>query len=396
LLAIANNLLGKVRLWNITSNREIAVLGHPWGGYLDEVHSVACSRDTLVAASPRAVGKWSLSGSGEKLNLVGHGRGTNSIVFSPDGKRVASAAKDRTVKIWDPATGQLLRQLLGFGAELETIAFSADGKILATGDWAGSIQMWDASTGKRLAIVPDHGLGNDIWSVAFSPDGRYFAATGGCASGRGDGGISGISLWQIQSTNTNEEAVEGPKLQSLPGPAVSGAGCIGFSPDSRLLAWVEGLTVHIWDLEESRERPFPPVRLAGFYRCLAFQPTGNEVIFVADTGVAEAWDATTGRKAYAFARQESQGGSEFAYNKCIVALSADGSRLAGVSSRHVIIWDTASRKILLRLPEEQSTIYSIAWSPNRERLAVGTGDGSLAIWDLAKVKAQLEEIGLGW
>jgi len=116
------------------------------------------------------------------------------------------------------------------------------------------------------------------------------------------------------------------------------------------------------------------------------------LIFVADTGEAVAWDVTTGCKVYAFERQESRGGE----TDCVVALSADGARLAGISGRHATIWDTASRKVRLRLPEEQATIYSIAWSPNRERLAVGTGDGGLAIWDLAKVKAQLEEIGLGW
>ena len=48
------------------------------------------------------------------------------------------------------------------------------------------------------------------------------------------------------------------------------------------------------------------------------------------------------------------------------------------------------------MPEEQAVIYCFAWSPNREHLAVGYSDGGLAIWDLVQMKAQLDEIGLGW
>ena len=83
LLAIANSMLGQVRLWNVTNDREIAVVGHPSSGNGDWVLSVACSRDTLIAASQKTVRKWNLSGSGEKLTLTGHGRGTNSIAFTP-------------------------------------------------------------------------------------------------------------------------------------------------------------------------------------------------------------------------------------------------------------------------------------------------------------------------
>jgi serine/threonine protein kinase/WD40 repeat protein len=172
-LAIANTLLGQVRLWNVINNREIAVLGRASGEDTDDL-SVACSRD----ASKRAVRKWNLAGIGEKLVLAGHGGGTDCLAFSPNGKWLASAGKDKAVKIWDATTGDLRKQLLGFGAEVETIGFSTDGKTLATGDCAGSIQMWDVESGKRLAVVPDHGLGRLIWAVAFSPDGCYFAAAG--------------------------------------------------------------------------------------------------------------------------------------------------------------------------------------------------------------------------
>jgi WD40 repeat protein len=393
-LAIANQLLGQVRLWNVSSDREVAVLGHPGGEGADALHSVACSREILVAASRRAVRTWSLAGSGEKLVLTGHDRGTNCLTFSPNGKLLASAGKDKMVKIWDSITGQLLKELPRMGAEAETAAFSADGKLLATGDWAESIQIWDIASGTKLASPPNHGIGRKIWSVAFSSDGRYFAA---CGAGSYSGGQRGVALWRIQPDSINHEAGTGLKLQAILGPAVPAAFCITFSPDSQLLAWVDkDDTVHLWDLEASRERPFPRVRLAGSWRCLAFLPEGKQLIFVTETGVAEAWDVTTGHKVFTFAGQESQDGNEMDRLECAIALSSDGSRLAGICGRNVTIWETASRTLSLRLPEEPGVIYSLAWSPNAERLAVGTGDGGLAIWDLAKLKEQLDELGLGW
>jgi WD40 repeat protein/serine/threonine protein kinase len=393
LLAIANELLGQVRLWNVTSNREIAVVEHP-GEFRNSVYSLALGQATLVTASRRAVRKWNLAGSGEKLILTGHGKGVDNLAFSPDGKLLASTGKDRMVKIWDAITGQFLYALTGFGADVETVAFGADGKTLAAGDWAGSIQICDVPSGRKLAALTDHGLGRRIWSVAFSPNGQYFAACGG---GWYSGAKRGVALWRIEHGATHRDADVDLKFQAIPGPVESAATFICFSPDSRWLAWADNRNdVRVWDLEEFREKDFPRVRLAGFYNCLAFQPGSKNLCFVADGGGAEAWDVETGRKVFSIGAQESNEKGGSARLHCLIAMSADGSRLAGICGRNVTIWDTARRRLWLRLPEEHGVIYSIAWSPNRDFLALGTGDGEMAIWNLARIKAQLDEVGLGW
>src|SRR5262249_39224993 len=107
-----------VRLWNISSNHEGPVLEAlaPPG-----LRLVLLSKDgnRLIAATYKEVRIWNLAGSPEKLNLYGHVGGVPGITFSPDGTQLASTGKDQQVKIWNPATGQLLRTLPGFEGPVE-------------------------------------------------------------------------------------------------------------------------------------------------------------------------------------------------------------------------------------------------------------------------------------
>jgi WD40 repeat protein len=147
----------------------------------------------------------------------------------------------------------------------------------------------------------------------------------------------------------------------------------------------------------SREHPFPPARLAQNLQGVAFHPVSKHLVFVTDTGTAEVWNVMTRNRVSYFGRGVSKEPDEVPSGPGgRIALSSDGGWLASGHGRFVSIWDMASGQLLLQLPEEDSSIMSLAWDTKRELLAVGSFDGQLAIWNLAKIKAQLEEIGLGW
>ena len=92
----------------------------------------------------------------DELTLVGHAGSVESVAFSPDGQRLASASGDQTVKIWDSATGKELFALKGHAGWVKSVAFSPDGQRLASASNDQTVKIWDSATGKELFALKGH------------------------------------------------------------------------------------------------------------------------------------------------------------------------------------------------------------------------------------------------
>ena len=117
--------------------------------------------------------------------LTGHSGQVYSLAYSPDGRYLASGSSDKTIKIWETATGTELRTLTGHSMTVWSVAYSPDGRYLASGSLDKTIKIWEVATGKVRTLTGHY---MTFWSVAYSPDGRYLA------SGSAD---KTIKIWRV-------------------------------------------------------------------------------------------------------------------------------------------------------------------------------------------------------
>ncbi len=297
----------------------------------------------LISAGPRVVHIRNVANSGERLVLAGHASGVPVVAFSPDGKLLASGSKDKTVALWDTQTGRALPTLPALTHYVQALAFSPDGQVLATGDYHRGLRLWDVATRTELE-APGRPPGEFLYAVAFSPDGQYLAASAG-----------GLSVWRIERGSC---AADPSSWKYEPVVTITGRQSLylAFSADSSLLAWVDNqIAVRLLDPRSGREVPFAGSPLLNGWHNLAFQGN-NRVAFVSRSRMAEFWNVDDGSKAFDLGQP-----NEFA--SFHVALSGDGQWLASdPSPTAVTLWDTEQRKRLFDLREEESPIWSMAWS----------------------------------
>lgn len=150
-----------VRWWSLPAGREQRSFPGTLVELLDEV--------VVTQGSDGALTFWDCKTGRETLTLKGHKSLVREIVFSPDGRTVATASWDHTARLWEATTGREIGVLRGHKEGVEAIAFSADGRTLATGSADDTIKLWNVTTQQEmLTLRPRHG---DILRLKFVPDG---------------------------------------------------------------------------------------------------------------------------------------------------------------------------------------------------------------------------------
>lgn len=111
--------------------------------------------------------------TGQTTTLAGHASSIQAAAFSPDGRTLATASDDATIRLWDPATGQLTITLTPHGGYVVAVAFSPDGRTLASASTDRTVRLWDPATGQHTATLFGHT--DFVTSMAFSPGGHTLA-----------------------------------------------------------------------------------------------------------------------------------------------------------------------------------------------------------------------------
>jgi WD40 repeat protein len=344
---------GTVKVWDVTTGQDILSLN----AHRVAARSVAFSPDGrwLVSAGwDQLVKIWDATTGQEIRTLKGHTLGVDAVAFSPDGTRLASAGEDRTVKLWDPATGQLLHTLYGHTLLVFDLAFSPDGSQVASASADQTVRVWDARTGQEISTLQGHG--NIVFSVAFSPDGTRLA------SGSQD---RTVKLWDVTQSQ---------RATTLRGHQAPVQGVAFSPPDGALLASASADgTAKIWDWKTSqvvhtlKEHNGPVLSVA-------FSPNGAWLATASADKTAKVWEVSTGQLLHTLKGHTKEVVS--------VAFSPDGTLLATASHDHSVrVWDALTGRVLHTLRSHQNVVRSVSFSSDGSRLASSSGDLHMNIWN---------------
>jgi WD40 repeat protein len=398
---------GEIRLWDANTGQALRTLGVHAG----PVMSVAFSPDghRLAAAShpansallwkePGEVKVWDAATGQEVLRLRGHTAAVDRVLFSPDGRRLASASQDATIRIWEAQTGQELVTLRGHSRSVTSLIFSADGQVLASASEDQTVRTWNARTGQEVRIFRGHtGPVQDVlltssdrrllscsadatvkaWDVAedqgaytfvrhtswafrtaFSPEGQRLASSG-------DDGL--VKVWNP----TTGQEIFARRIDPF------GARWVTFSPDGRRLATASvGRTVQVWDVDT--EQRVLTLRHSQEVHCVAFSPDGQRLVAVGGNryqiGEAKVWNATTGEEIFPL-----RGHAAMVWT---VAFSPEGQRLATASRDQTVkVWDATTGQEIRTLRGHADEVEGVVFSPDGRRLASASYDRTVKVWN---------------
>ncbi|EXA31288.1 hypothetical protein FOVG_17412 [Fusarium oxysporum f. sp. pisi HDV247] len=397
-----------VKIWDAVTGHCLQTLeGH--NGF---VNSVALSGDATRLASGSSDGTikiWDAMTGQCVRTLESQGGLVWSVALPGDATQVASGSKDDTVKIWDTATGQCLRTLEAYDSSVSSVALSGYATWVASGSWNDTVKIWDAATGEYLRTLKGHYLA--VRSVTFSDDATWLAsgssdktikiwdpATGGCLRTlKGHNGFIDSVAFSDDATRVASgshdgtvkiwDAVTGEYLRAPLGHNDYVGSIVLSSDATRVASGSKDHTVKIWDTMTGQcLRTLKGHN--GFVSSVAFSDDATWAVSGSSDGTVKIWDAATGQCLRTLEDNYTSAGSVTLsdYDDSInsVALSDNATRLAsGSSDGTVKIWDTMTGECLRTLEGHYMSVRSVTLSGDATRVASASSDNTVKIWDAA-------------
>jgi WD40 repeat protein/serine/threonine protein kinase len=282
------------------------------------VLALALSTDGKTLASggaDRTVKLWDLATGQERVPLPLQAATVSSVAFCRHARLLATCGGDARVRLWDELSGQPSDPLIAPAKGAVAVVLATHGDRLAVGYQDGSITLWDVSTGQPIKTVAWHAKA--ILALVFSPDGKYLASAGEDKK---------AVLWLVENDS------EIPSELNPSGVVRA----LAFSPDGKTLAaGGAGSTILFWQVAANKESVWPRGHTKDI-AALAFSPDGKTLVSGSADGTIKFWDLATGNERATI--QGHDGGVT------AVLCSGDGRTMmsAGADGK-IKLWDMGGR-----------------------------------------------------
>jgi WD40 repeat protein len=305
-----------------------------------------------------AIGYWDAPGHHAvfEKNLAFHKKAISAVAISPNGKTLAAASEDKTISLWDLATGKYIGNLAGHTDRVPALVWHPSGKFLVSAGWDATARIWDAATLQPVILFNSHAT--QVNAIAFSRDGRWLASADSAST---------IHVWDFDARKTvHKLKVNEGEIRAL-----------DFSADGQYLACNGDRMVHLWSPQTGKS-----------YGDLGPRATAKTTVSLqADRlltngggGAVRIWNSTSRQLATSLDSAEPIHG---------LAFSPDGKWIAGGVGNKIRLWDAAG-KHLVDWDGPDAPVTTLAFSPDGTTLASGSSnDVSVWIWRVADGEAIL-------
>jgi WD40 repeat protein len=310
-------------------------------------------RGETVLATIERVTKQVPEKVGEVRSFVGHTDRVWGVALSPTGRYALSTSGDRSLRLWDLQTGNVIRSYPGHPNSTHAVAFLPDGREFLSCSKNGTMRHWQTETGKQLHSVDVH---DQIFDVAVSPDGLLALSTHGGKT---------LRLWDLKNWR------EIRRFEGHTGPPQR----VVFSADGRrALSGGWDKTIRLWDVETGKQlRCFEGHQAP--WGGVAISPDGRLALSGGDDALVRLWDLETGKELRRF-----QGHKDVVNG---LAFSPDGRlALSGSSDRSIRLWEVATGKELHRFDGHEGVVYSVVFSRDGLYALSGSHDRTVRLWRL--------------